>query len=79
MAEVLAENPQIAAKLNFVLIGSYGGEYGRDLKKCQRMNSKIACISLGYQPNDIMESFLQQADIAVNLRYPNSEVLFVTS
>lgn len=74
MAEVLAENPQIAAKLNFVLIGSYGGEYGERLKKMSENELENCMYLLGYQPNDIMESFLQQADIAVNLRYPNSEV-----
>lgn len=74
VAEVLMENPEIARHINFVVIGGYDGDYGKMLKRLAENELQGSLHMIGYQPYHIMHSFLKKADIAINLRYPNSEV-----
>ena len=74
IAEVLCENPEIADKVCLVSVGSYGGQYGERLKALSDGKLHHCFYLLGYQPDHIMKGLLQEADIAINLRYPNSEV-----
>lgn len=57
-----------------MVVGSYGGEYGEKLKQLADNELKGCLYMLGYQPEDVMYRALQIANLAINLRYPNSEV-----
>jgi glycosyltransferase involved in cell wall biosynthesis len=74
IAEMLIANPDIASRVNYIVIGDYGGPYGDYLNSLAQGPLKGCLYLLGYQPNEVMEAFLQKADFCVNLRYPNSEV-----
>jgi len=74
VAEVLLENPDIARRLQYVVIGAYGGPYGDYLNSLARGPLKGCLNLLGYQPQHVMEAFLREADFCINLRYPNSEI-----
>lgn len=74
VAEVLLANPDIAKQIQFVVIGEYGGPYGDYLKSLAEGRLKNCLYLLGYQPPEVMEAFLREADFCVNLRYPNSEI-----
>ena len=74
VAEMLLANPDIAERVRYVVIGDYGGPYGDYLYSLSQRQLKGCLYLLGYQPNDVMESFLQKVDFCVNLRYPNSEI-----
>lgn len=74
VANVLRKNPDIASKINFIVIGEYGGQYGEDLERLSKGALKGCLHMLGYQPDDVLKAYLTKADICVNLRYPNSEV-----
>lgn len=74
VADVLANDSDIAENIVYIVIGEYGGEYGGKLKGLSE-NELNGCLYLmGYQPYDIMNHVLENADMCVNLRYPNSEV-----
>ena len=74
VAEMLLANPDIARKVQYVVVGGYGGPYGEYLKHLADGPLQGCLYLLGYQPDDIMTMLLQKADFCVNLRYPNSEV-----
>lgn len=74
VAEMLLKNPDIAKRVQYVVIGGYGGPYGEYLNSLAEGPLRGCLYLLGYQSDDIMEGFLRKADFCVNLRYPNSEV-----
>ena len=74
IAEILAEDSALAKKICYIVIGGYGGEYGEKLKAASDGTLKGCLYLLGYMPDKEMEMALQEADLAINLRYPNSEV-----
>jgi len=74
VAEVLMENPELAKKVRYALIGRARGEYGEALRRLSENELKGCLYLLGFQEDDVMNAFLREAEIAVNLRYPNSEV-----
>lgn len=74
VTEVLAMYPKIAKQICYIVIGSYGGEYGSKLEELSKTTLKGCLHMLGYQPNEVMNEALSQADLCINLRYPNSEV-----
>ncbi len=74
VVEMLLTNPDIAKRVQYAVIGDYGGFYGDYLRSLAQGPLKGCLYLLGYQPDEIMEAFLQKADFCVNLRYPNSEV-----
>ena len=71
---VLEANPQLADKICYLVIGSYGGEYGNNLENLSKSKLKDCLYMLGYQPENEMHAALSAADLCANLRYPNSEV-----
>lgn len=73
VVDVLLKNPDIASKVKFVVIGSYGGDYGDKLYEYSQRELKGCLHMLGYLADDEMNSIINRADICVNLRYPNSE------
>ena len=74
VAQMLLEDKELAEKLCYLVIGDYGGEYGEWLDKLSENELHGCLYMLGYQPYEVMWEALRAADLAVNLRYPNSEV-----
>ena len=74
VTEVLKENPGLAGKIRYAVIGRWNSKYGERLKSQSESELRDCLYLLGYQPENIMVEFLKQANIAINLRYPNSEV-----
>ncbi len=74
VAEMLLANPDIAHRIRYAVIGEYGGPYGDYLKSLAEGPLRGCLYLLGYQPSDVMNAFLREADFCVNLRYPNSEI-----
>lgn len=74
ITEVLLENEDIREKIQYVVIGSYGGQYGENLKALSEGRLKGCLYMLDYQPNEVMEGIIDACDVCINLRYPNSEV-----
>lgn len=74
IAEVLKNNPKLAQKTIYIVIGSYGGDYGKELEALAENELKGCLFMLGYQPYDVMNYAIHNADMCINLRYPNSEV-----
>jgi glycosyltransferase involved in cell wall biosynthesis len=62
------------SNLTYVVIGEGSADY---LARLRAMAAELgvgqAVRFLGYQPADVLHEFLDAADFAINLRYPNSE------
>lgn len=74
LADVLKKNDDLRNAIQYVVIGDCSGPYGDELKAMASGSLSGCLFMMGYQPYDVMESFLQCADLCVNMRYPNSEV-----
>lgn len=74
VVNVLCNNKDLANDICYIVIGSYGGEYGNNLEKLSKGKLKDSLHMLGYQDDNVMYYALQNADLCINLRYPNSEV-----
>ncbi len=74
VTEMLLANPDIAKRVHYVIIGGYGGNYGDDLIALAKGPLKGCLELLGYQSDEIMQKYLNDADFCINLRFPNSEV-----
>lgn len=74
LVSVLEDDPELAEKTVYLVIGSYGGEYGDKLAQSASGRLKGCLYMMNYQPYEVMDYALQNADLCVNLRYPNSEV-----
>ena len=66
--------PELAENFVYLVIGSYGGEYGERLVEFSKGRLKNCLFMLGYQSSEVMNYALKNADMCINLRYPNSEV-----
>ncbi len=73
MVNVMLKNKDIRNSVQYVVIGNYGGEYGTKLSRIASTSLADSFYLLGYQPDEVMNSFLSQADLFINLRYPNAE------
>lgn len=74
LIEVLKNNKELQTKIKFVVIGDYNNEYGNNIYNYVEKEMKDTVYMLGYQSSEVMDSALYNADLCVNLRYPNSEV-----
>ena len=74
VADVLVKNDDLRNAVQYVVIGDCSGPYGDKLKEMASGCLSGCLFMMGYQPYDVMESFLQSADLCVNMRYPNTEV-----
>lgn len=74
LVQILLDDPALARKICYLVVGGYDGEYGEKLKMLSEGELKGCLHMLGYQPDEAMEEALRAADLAVNLRYPNTEV-----
>lgn len=74
VTDMLCAHPETAGKVIYIVVGSYGGDYGEKLLSLSENELKDCFYLLGYQPYDVMNRLIESADMCVNLRYPNSEV-----
>ncbi len=74
VAEVLLKRPNLRECICYIVVGGYGGTYGDRLEQLSHSELKDSLFMLGYQEDDIMNYILKNADMCINLRYPNSEV-----
>ena len=74
IAECLCRHPELAEKICYLVVGGCDGPFGDSLKELEQGELKGCLHMLGYRPDAEMEAALYAADMAVNLRYPNSEV-----
>ena len=74
IAQCLCRHPELAEKICYLVVGGCDGPFGESLKELEQGELKGCLHMLGYRPDAEMEAALYAADMAVNLRYPNSEV-----
>ena len=74
VVDVLLDDVELSQHLVYIVIGSYGGEYGDRLAEISKGKLKNCLFMMNYQPYEVMNYALENADICINLRYPNSEV-----
>lgn len=74
VTDVLMNDPGLAERIVYIVIGGYGGDYFDKLAGLAENELKGCLYMLGYQPYELMDNVLENADMCVNLRYPNSEV-----
>lgn len=71
---VLGEHKDIAQKVIYVIIGPHNHlEYYAKLKALIEGYNLHNIMFLGYQPDEVLYAYLSNADVVVNLRFPNSE------
>ena len=76
VVEALASAPKLAACVRYLVVGQYDARsaYIRDLNRTIADASLARTITLlGYTPDATLERYLANADIFVNLRFPNLE------
>jgi glycosyltransferase involved in cell wall biosynthesis len=74
--EVLGTNRDIAKRTRYVVIGPYdgGSEYFKEIEGLIARYSLESTVQiLGYQPDDILNQYLCDADIFINLRFPSMD------
>ncbi|MDR1220017.1 MAG: glycosyltransferase [Treponema sp.] len=74
VVDVLLDNKVLSDKLCYIVIGSYGGDYGERLEDHSKKRLKNCLYMTGYQPYESMFAALREADLCINLRHPNSEI-----
>jgi glycosyltransferase involved in cell wall biosynthesis len=68
--------PEVAERVKYVVVGPYdvnSGYYGelRELVRAYRLGGTVEF--LDYQPDDVLNAYVERADIFVNLRFPTLE------
>lgn len=71
---VLINNRVLAKKVKYVVIGDNSDVCAKEMIELSKNELKDTLYMLGYQTQEIMESAIYNADLCINLRYPNSEV-----
>jgi len=73
--EVIGKNKDLAAKVVYVIIGPY--DHNPSFEKTASLVTKYRLQDtikfLGYQPDDVLRSFLAAAEIFINMRFPVME------
>jgi glycosyltransferase involved in cell wall biosynthesis len=72
----LAEDSKLARRVRYLVLGPYEAS-SRSFRALARLASELdlgdSVEFLGYQPDDVLFAYMREADIFVNLRYPNLE------
>jgi glycosyltransferase involved in cell wall biosynthesis/GNAT superfamily N-acetyltransferase len=72
--EILADDPELADRVEYLVVGPGLDEsYGREVTAYAREHELGQVSFLDYQPDDVVNRLLAEADICVNLRYPPLE------
>lgn len=71
---VIGANRKLAERLVYVIVGDAQDEYRAKLQSMAAAQGIAESVRfLGYQPADVLHDFVNAADFAINLRFPNSE------
>jgi glycosyltransferase involved in cell wall biosynthesis/ribosomal protein S18 acetylase RimI-like enzyme len=72
--EILAADPALASRVDYQVVGPGIEEaYGRELAAFADEHGLDGVSLMGYQPEDVVERLLAEADVCVNLRSPALE------
>lgn len=73
--EVLADDKELAKKIQYIIIGTHTDKsYSTHIKSIVKENELEEAIRfLGFQPEDKLRAYMENADIFINLRYPAME------
>ena len=74
IASVLLSSNELKNKICYILIGENGGGYCARLIDYSNNELKNSMFLLGRQPDNVMLRAISEADLCINLRYPNSEI-----
>lgn len=74
IVDLLVKENTLSQKIKYVVIGNDSDACAERLKYISENELKGTLYLLGYQSKEIMESAIYNADLCINLRYPNSEV-----
>ena len=74
VTNVLLKNDELREKVCYILIGENGGDYCARLIKHSEYKLRDSLVLLGRQSDEVMFHAINEADLCINLRYPNSEV-----
>jgi glycosyltransferase involved in cell wall biosynthesis len=71
---ILAEDDGLRGSIKYVVVGAREPECDREIHNCLRRYGLEACVQLtGQVSDDVLVSYLQHADLCVNLRWPAFE------
>jgi glycosyltransferase involved in cell wall biosynthesis/RimJ/RimL family protein N-acetyltransferase len=71
--EILARDDELARRVDYMVVGPGLQEaYGKELVRRARQDG-LKVSFLGYQPDEVVERVLGEADVCVNLRFPPFE------
>ena len=76
VVDALTADPELARKVRYVIVGSHdeNSPYFRDLQaRVRDAGAEVRIDFRGYEPDDVLAALAREADVFVNLRYPNSE------
>lgn len=72
--QALADNPELAQRLTYVVLGKFDGPFCGKLNTLRReLNLEDTVKFMGYANADILRAYLKHADLCVNLRWPAME------
>ena len=74
IVSVLLQESWLQSKICYIVIGSYSGSYGEMLENYSKNELQGCLFMMGYQDYDTMFYVIKNANLCINLRYPNSEV-----
>jgi len=74
ITSVLLRNKELRDKICCIMTGEIHGEYCDRLIELSRNHLKDSLFLPGRQPDSVMFRTIDEADLCINLRYPNSEV-----
>jgi glycosyltransferase involved in cell wall biosynthesis/ribosomal protein S18 acetylase RimI-like enzyme len=76
VVRLLARNPGLADRVRYLVVGPYdpGSAYWSELRNLVWRSGLESVVELmGYQPDDVVVSVLEEADVCINLRWPSFE------
>jgi glycosyltransferase involved in cell wall biosynthesis len=72
--EAISESPEIRDQIHYIVAGDSNSPYGVEIKKLIKENKLQDVVSLtGYLTDDVLHSYINAADICINLRFPSTE------
>ncbi|MFB3893955.1 MAG: glycosyltransferase family 4 protein [Phycisphaerae bacterium] len=72
--EALGADKDLASRVLYVVIGSVDRKYATYLRQLiRRCRLDKGVRLLGRQPDDVLQAYLQAADVCINLRFPTTE------
>jgi glycosyltransferase involved in cell wall biosynthesis len=74
--KALADDAELARRVRYLVLGPYEAS-SRSFQALARLVSELdlgdTVEFLGFQPDDVLHAYMREADVFVNLRYPNLE------